>query len=98
MLTWVHLTLYLAVACLGFHALASGAPEAPKPPPAPYRTVSLRYYHPVPASSHEAMRHEVADLTPGAYVIRWKHRMKLAANRQPPPYRLEVINARTGVV
>jgi hypothetical protein len=98
MLTWVKFTPYLAVVCLGFHALASGAPEAPKPPPAPYRTVSLSYYHPVPGSAHEAMRHEIADLTPGAYVIRWKHRMKLAANRLPPPYRLEVTNARTGVV
>ena len=98
MLTWVHLAPYLAFACLGFRALAWGAPEAPPPAPAPYRTVSLRYYHPVPASSHEAMRHEIADLTPGAYVIRWKHRMKLAANRQPPPYRLEVTNARTGAV
>ena len=94
MLTWVNFTPYLAAVCLAVGDVASAA-STPAPP---FRTVSLNYYHPVPGSAHEAMRHEISDLTPGAYVIRWKHRMKLAANRLPPPYRLEVTNARTGAV
>ena len=98
MLRWVKITPYLVLAWVGFQALASGAPELPPSASALYRTASLRFHHPGPDRAYEAMRHEVADLTPGAYLIRWKHRTRFGADRRPPPYRCELTNSRTGAI